>query len=57
VSGLSLGAFHHGGAFSTFGYIDPKKDLVGVYLIQWSGPDGKMARESFTQIGAGAIVE
>ena len=57
VSGLSLGAFHHGGAFSTFGYIDPKKDLVGVYLIQWSGPDGKLARESFTQIGAGAIVE
>ncbi len=57
VSGLSVGAFHHGGAFSTFGYIDPKKDLVGVYLVQWSGPDGKMARESFTQIGAGAIVE
>ena len=57
VGGLSIGAFHHGGAFSTFGYINPKKDLVGVYLIQWSGPDGKMARESFTQIGAGAIVE
>lgn len=57
VSGLGYGAFHHGGAFGTFGYIDPKKDLVGVYLIQWDGPNGKMARESFTQIGAGAIVE
>jgi len=57
VSGLSYGAFHHGGAFGTFGYIDPKRDLVGVYMIQWNGPNGKMARESFTQIGAGAIVE
>ncbi len=57
VSGLGYGAFHHGGAFGTFGYIDPKKDLVGVFLIQWEGPNGKMARESFTQIGAGAIVE
>ncbi|MGO9241797.1 MAG: serine hydrolase domain-containing protein [Bryobacteraceae bacterium] len=57
VGGLSYGAFHHGGAFGTFGYIDPKKDLVGVYMIQWNGPNGKMARESFTQIGAAAIVE
>jgi len=57
VSGLGYGAFHHGGAFSTFGYIDPKKDLVGVFLTQWDGPNGKMARESFTAIGAGSIVD
>jgi len=57
VSGLSHGAYHHGGAFGTFGYVDPKKDLVGVFLIQWDGPNGKAARSSFTQIAAGAIVD
>ena len=57
LTGLSKGAFHHGGAFSTFGYIDPAKDLVGVYMTQWNGPDGKIPRETFVQIGASSIVE
>lgn len=57
LTGLSEGAFHHGGAFSTFGYIDPKKDLIGVYLTQWNGPDGKIARETFIEIGAASIID
>lgn len=57
LTGLSKGAYHHGGAFETFGYIDPAKDLVGVYMTQWDGPDGKLPRETFTQIGAASIVE
>ena len=57
LTGLSLGAFHHGGAFSTFGYIDPKKDLIGVYMTQWDGPDGKIPRETFVQMGAASIIE
>lgn len=31
---LSLGTFHHGGAFGTHGWVDPKLDLIGVYLVQ-----------------------
>jgi CubicO group peptidase (beta-lactamase class C family) len=57
LTGLSIGAFHHGGAFSTFGYVDPKKDLIGVYMTQWNGPDGKIPRETFVQIGAASIIE
>ena len=57
LTGLSKGAFHHGGAFSTFGYIDPKKDLIGVYMTQWDGPDGKIPRETFVQMGAASIME
>lgn len=57
LTGLSKGAFHHGGAFSTFGYIDPKKDLIGVYMTQWDGPDGKIPRETFVQMGAASIIE
>ena len=57
LTGLSKGAFHHGGAFSTFGYIDPQKDLIGVYMTQWNGPDGKIPRETFVQMGAASIIE
>jgi CubicO group peptidase (beta-lactamase class C family) len=31
---MSIGSFGHGGAFGTHGWIDPAKDLVGVFLIQ-----------------------
>jgi len=55
--GLSKGAFHHGGAFGTFGYIDTAKDLVGVYMTQWDGPDEKLPRAAFVQIGAASIRE
>lgn len=57
LTGLSKGAFHHGGAFSTFGYIDPQKDLIGVYMTQWDGPDGKIPRETFVEMGAASIIE
>jgi CubicO group peptidase (beta-lactamase class C family) len=30
----SLGSFGHGGAFGTHGWIDPKKQIVGVFLVQ-----------------------
>ncbi|MBL8223205.1 MAG: beta-lactamase family protein, partial [Bryobacterales bacterium] len=30
----SEGTFGHGGAFGTYGWVDPKKDLVAVFLIQ-----------------------
>ncbi len=33
---LSQGTFGHGGAFNTHGFVDPKKGLVGVFLIQMS---------------------
>ena len=31
---MSPGTYFHGGAFGTHGWVDPKKDLVGVYLVQ-----------------------
>lgn len=30
----SLGTFGHGGAFGTHGWIDPKKQIVGVFMVQ-----------------------
>lgn len=37
LAGMSIGTFHHGGAFATFGWIDRAKDLVGVWLVQLAG--------------------
>lgn len=53
----SIGAFGHGGAFGTEGWVDAEKDLVGVFLIQRSrGGDGEEANV-FKALAAAAIVE
>jgi CubicO group peptidase (beta-lactamase class C family) len=52
---LSPGTFHHGGAFGTFGWIDPKKDLIGVFLIQWSG-NRQDVRDAFVEMAGAAVI-
>lgn len=55
---MSIGSYGHGGAWGTYGWVDPKKDLVGVFLIQSSGgADGAFARNAFMTMAAAAIVE
>lgn len=51
----SLGTYGHGGAFGTYGWVDPKKDLVGVFLVQQ--PDIATERNAFMAMAAAAIVE
>lgn len=34
---MSIGSYGHGGAFGTHGWVDPAKDLVGVFLIANAG--------------------
>ncbi len=52
---LSPGTFHHGGAFGTFGWVDPKKGMVGIFLIQWSG-NRQDVRDAFIEMtGAAAL--
>ncbi len=51
---MSPRAFHHGGAFGTFGWIDPQRDLIGIYLIQReNGPSD--ARDSFISMANAAV--
>lgn len=55
---MSIGSYGHGGAWGTYGWVDPKKNLVGVFLIQSSGgPDGGFARNAFMTMAAAAIAE
>ena len=51
----SIGAYGHGGAFGTYGWVDPKKDLVGVFLVQQ--PDVSTERSAFMAMAASAISE
>ena len=52
---LSLGTFGHGGAFGTNGWVDRKKEIVGVYLVQ--GGTTQPARNALMQMAGAALVE
>jgi CubicO group peptidase (beta-lactamase class C family) len=53
---MSVGTFGHGGAFGTHGWVDRKKDLVGVYLIQMLGV-GDTAKKTFVGMAGAAVVD
>ena len=53
----SEGTYGHGGAFGTQGWVDPQKDLVGVFLIQRSGGGSSDESNAFKALAAAAIVE
>jgi CubicO group peptidase (beta-lactamase class C family) len=51
---VSVGSYGHGGAFGTHGWVDPKNDLVGVFLVQRSGADAE--RNAFMSIANSAVL-
>lgn len=53
---MSIGSFGHGGAFGTHGWIDPAKDLVGVFLIQHSNYSGN-AKAVFMGMAGASVLE
>jgi CubicO group peptidase (beta-lactamase class C family) len=53
----SEGTYGHGGAFGTQGWVDPQKDLVGVFLIQRSGGGSPDESNAFKALAAAAIAE
>jgi CubicO group peptidase (beta-lactamase class C family) len=55
---LSEGTFGHGGAFGTHGYIDRKRSLVGVFLVQSAGGGAAAdAKYAFMQMAASAVLD
>ncbi len=58
LSYLSPGTFGHGGAFDTHGWIDRRKDLVGVFLVQISGGSGgDDAKIAFMTMAGAAVTD
>jgi CubicO group peptidase (beta-lactamase class C family) len=53
----SLGTYGHGGAFGTQGWIDPAKDLVGVFMVQRSGGGSEGVHEAFREIANAAVIQ
>lgn len=55
----SIGTFGHGGAYRTYGWADPAKDMVGVIMMQRTNVGGDLADEisALMQMAASAIVE
>ncbi len=53
----SIGSFVKGGAYRTYGWVDPAKDLVGIILMQRTNGGGDTADEfnSFLAMAAAAI--
>ena len=51
----SVGTYSHGGRYGTYGWVDPKRDLVGIFLIQREG--GSDERNAFVEMVNSAIVE
>ena len=49
----STGSYGHAGAFGTFGWVDPKRSLVGVFMIQ--GGAAAEARNAFVEMTNAAI--
>lgn len=53
----SLGTYGHGGAFGTEGFIDPKRDMVEVMLIQRDSGGDDSERNAFWALAASAIAQ
>jgi CubicO group peptidase (beta-lactamase class C family) len=53
---MSHGSWGHGGAFGTHGWIDPKKEMVGVFLIQGGSFNGS-AKAAFMAMSGAAMPE
>ncbi|HZT28355.1 MAG TPA: serine hydrolase domain-containing protein [Bryobacteraceae bacterium] len=53
----SIGSFVKGGAYRTYGWVDPAKDLVGIILMQRTNGGGDVADEinAFMAMAAAAI--
>jgi CubicO group peptidase (beta-lactamase class C family) len=53
----SIGTYGHGGAFGTEGWVDPGKDLVGVFLIQRDSGGTNEESDTFKIMAASSIVK
>ncbi len=58
LSLLSIGTFGHGGAFGTYGWIDSRKDLVGVFMIQvMGGGEAGAVQSAFVTLANAAVTD
>ena len=54
-SPLSPGTYGHGGRYGTFCFIDPKEDLIGIFMIHREG--GGDERQAFIAMAESSVIE
>ncbi len=55
---VSIGTFGHGGVRGTWGWVDPHKDLVGIFMIQFQpGKAQQSVRDTFIAMTYAAIAD
>ena len=52
---LSPGTYGHGGRYGTYCFIDPKRDMIGIFMIHREG--GSDEKNAFVSIAASAVVD
>jgi CubicO group peptidase (beta-lactamase class C family) len=52
---LSPGSYGHGGRYGTYCFIDPEKDLIGIFMIHREG--GSDERQAFVAMAESAVLE
>jgi CubicO group peptidase (beta-lactamase class C family) len=55
LQGMSLGTYGHGGRYGTYVFVDPKRDMFGVFLIHREG--GSDERMAFVEMAYAALVD
>jgi CubicO group peptidase (beta-lactamase class C family) len=55
LSLLSKGAFGHGGRYGTYQFIDPERELIGLFLIHREGGAGE--RNAFVEMALSSVVD
>jgi CubicO group peptidase (beta-lactamase class C family) len=52
---LSPGTYGHGGRYGTYCFIDPKRDMIGIFMIHREG--GSDERNAFVSMATAAVVD
>ena len=52
---LSAGTYGHGGRYGTYAFIDPKREIIGIFLIQREG--GSEERNAFVGMTMAAAMD
>ena len=55
TAALSAGSYGHGGRYGTYCFIDPERDLIGIFMIHREG--GSDERQAFVAMAESAVVE
>ena len=55
LPGLSVGTYGHGGRYGTYCFIDPKKDVIGIFMIQREG--GSDERNAFVGMAMASVLD